>query len=83
MKYPSLFVVTLFIKLLLSNISAATLTFLWLLFALHAKSLQSCLTLLTPWTIAHQAAPSMRFFRQEHWDGLPCPAPGDRPHPRI
>ena len=30
---------------------------------------QSCLTLATPWTAAHQAPPSMGFSRQEHWSG--------------
>ena len=33
------------------------------------------------WTIAHQAPLSMRFSRQEHWSGLPCPPPGDLPYP--
>ena len=27
----------------------------------------------TPQTAAHQALPSLRFSRQEHWSGLPCP----------
>ena len=31
----------------------------------------------TPWTVAHQASLSMRFFRQEYWGGLPSPSPGD------
>ena len=29
----------------------------------------------TPWTVAHQAPPSLGFSRQEHWSGLPCPSP--------
>ena len=29
----------------------------------------------TPETAAHQAAPSLGFFRQEHWSGLPFPSP--------
>ena len=29
----------------------------------------------TPWTAAHQASPSMGFFRQEHWSGLTFPSP--------
>ena len=29
----------------------------------------------TPQTAAHQAAPSLRFSRQEHWSGLPFPSP--------
>ena len=37
----------------------------------------------TPWTVAHEAPLSMGFYRQEHWSGLPCPAPGDHPNPRI
>ena len=35
----------------------------------------------TLWTIAHQAPLSMRFSRQEHWSGLPCPPAGDPPYP--
>ena len=34
----------------------------------HAKSLQSCLTV-TLWTVACQAPLSMRFSRQEYWNG--------------
>ena len=37
----------------------------------------------TPWTIAHQAPPSMEFSRQEHWSGLPFPSAGDLPNPGI
>ena len=37
----------------------------------------------TIWTIAHQAPLSMGFSRQEYWNGLPCPPPGDLPNPRI
>ena len=36
-----------------------------------------------PWTVAHQAPPSMEFFRQEYWSGLPFPSPGDLPNPGI
>ena len=32
---------------------------------------QSCLTLVSPWSIAWQASPSMGFPRQEQWNGLP------------
>ena len=35
----------------------------------------------TPWTVAYQAPPSMGFFRQEYWNGLPFPSPGDLPNP--
>ena len=44
---------------------------------------QSCLTLATPWTVAHQAPQSMEFSRQEYWSGLPFPPPGDLPDPGI
>ena len=37
----------------------------------------------TPWTVAHQAPPSMGFSRQEYWGGLPFPSPGDLPDPGI
>ena len=37
----------------------------------------------TPWTVAYQAPPSMGFFRQECWSGLPFPSPGDLPDPGI
>ena len=46
--------------------------------------LLSCVRLfVTPWTIAHQALPSMGFSRQEYWSGLPFPSPGDLPNPGI
>ena len=31
--------------------------------------------------VARQAPLSMGFSRQEDWSGLPCPPPGDLPHP--
>ena len=37
----------------------------------------------TLWTVAHQACPSMGFFRQEYWSGLPFPSPGDLPNAGI
>ena len=37
----------------------------------------------TPWSVAPQAPLSMGFSRQEYWSGLPCPPPGDLPHPGI
>ena len=36
---------------------------------------QSCLTLATPQTAAHQAPPSMGFSRQKYWNGVPLPSP--------
>ena len=37
----------------------------------------------TPWTVAYQAPQSMEFSRQEYWNGLPFPSPGDLPNPGI
>ena len=42
-----------------------------------------CQTLETPWTIACQTPLSMEFPKQEYWNGLPCPLPGDLPIPVI
>ena len=39
--------------------------------------------LVTPWTAAYKAPPSMGFSRQEYWSGLPFPSPGDLPDPGI
>ena len=36
-----------------------------------------------PWTVACQAPLSMGFSRQEYWNGLPLPPPGDLPDPGI
>ena len=38
---------------------------------------------MTPWTVACQAPLSMGFPRQEYWNGLPFPSPGDLPNPGI
>ena len=35
------------------------------------KSLSRVRLFVTPWTVAHQAPPSMGFSRQEYWIGLP------------
>ena len=43
---------------------------------------ESRLTLVTPWTVAHQAPLSVGFSSQEYWSGLPFPSPGDLPDPR-
>ena len=42
---------------------------------------QSYPTLVTPWTVAHQALPSMGFSRQEYWSGMPFSSPEDLPDP--
>ena len=38
---------------------------------------QSCLTHCDPMTVALQAPLSMEFSRQEYWNVLPFPTPGD------
>ena len=47
------------------------------------KSLRRVQLLVTPWTVAYQAPPSMGFSRQEYWSALPFPSPGDLPDPGI
>ena len=44
----------------------------------EVKSLSRVWLLVTPWTAAHQAPPSMGFARQEYWSGLPLPSPLER-----
>ena len=39
------------------------------------KLLSRVRLLATPWTVAHQAPPSMGFSRQEYWSGVPLPSP--------
>ena len=38
---------------------------------------------MTPWTVAHQAPLSTGFARQEYWNGLSYPFPGDLSDPGI
>ena len=44
------------------------------------KSLRLFVTL---WTVACHAPLSMGFSRQEYWNGLPFPSPGDLPIPET
>ena len=39
------------------------------------KSLSRARLLVTPWTAAFQAPPTMGFSRQEYWSGVPLPSP--------
>ena len=48
---------------------------------MKVNSLSRVLLFATPWTVAHQAPPSMGFSRQEYWTGLPFPSPGDLSNP--
>ena len=47
------------------------------------KSLSYVRLFATPWTVAHQAPPSMEFSRQQYWSVVPFPSPGDLPDPGI
>ena len=40
---------------------------------------KSCPTLVTLWTVAHQAPLSMGFSKQQYWSGLLFPSTGDLP----
>ena len=48
-----------------------------------AKSLSHIRLFGTLWTVAHQALLFMGFSRQEYWNGLPFPLPGNLPNPQI
>ena len=53
---------------------------------MHACALScfSCAQLfVTLLAVARQAPPSMGFSRQEYWNELLCPLPGDLPDPEI
>ena len=47
------------------------------------KSLSPVRLFATSWTVAYQSPQSMEFPRQEYWNGLPFPSPGDLPDPEI
>ena len=50
---------------------------------LQVKSLSRVRLFATPWSVAHQAPPSMGFPRQEYWSGSPFLFPGKLPDPGI
>ena len=56
------------------------LNFLHVYLLSHFSYVQLSATL---WTVACQAPLSMRFSRQEYWNGLPCPPPGNLPNTGI
>ena len=49
----------------------------------QAQSLGCVQLFVTLWTVVYQAPLSMEFSRQEYWNGLPFPTPGDPPNPGI
>ena len=53
----------------------STFTLLWY----SVLNLSHVRLFVTPWTVAHQAPPSMELSRPEYWCGLPFPPPGDLP----
>ena len=76
------FFITSFWLLLGESVSLALVCFQHAPFVV-AKSLGHVWLFVTPWTVAHQGPLSMGFSRQEYWNGLPCPLPGDLPNPGI
>ena len=50
---------------------------------MKVKSLSRVRLFATLCTVAYQSPQSMEFSRQEHWNGLPFPSPGDLPNPGI
>ena len=54
-----------------------------LLVSFKVKSFSRVQLFATPWTVAHQAPPSMGFSRQEYWSGLSFPSPEDLPDPGL
>ena len=50
---------------------------------LHAKSLQSCLTLCNPLDCSLPGFSVQGIHQREYWDGLPCPPLGNRLNPGI
>ena len=74
---------SVFAKQLFSSKQGSGLTSNLLDYNLPGLVSKLCPTLLTPWTVAHQAPLSVGFPRQEYWSGLPFPSPGDLPDPGI
>src|SRR5574341_1968351 len=56
---------------------------LFLLQCMKVKSLSRVQLLVTPWTVAYQAPPSMEFSRQEYWSRLSLPSPRDLSNPCL
>ena len=72
-----------FFKLLLLFWNLEPVSFCIVLLKIRIPVLHSLLVLPYIGTVARQAPPSMGFFRQEYWSGLPCPSPGDLSDPGI
>ena len=50
---------------------------------LQHHSLKASILRCSVWTVACQAPLSIGFSKQEYWNGLPCPPPGDLPNSGI
>ena len=48
-----------------------------------AKLPQLCLTLCNAMDCSLLGSSAHGISRQEYWSGLPCPPPGDLPHPGV
>ena len=60
-----------------------TLQILFSCTGVPAKSLQLCPTLCDSTDCRPPGSSYMGFSKQEYWSGLPCPPPGNLPHPGI
>ena len=47
------------------------------------KSLSRVQLFAIPWTVVYKAPLSLEFPRQEYWNGLPFPSPGDLPNSGV
>ena len=59
------------------------LSLFYVLCCVHAKCFSRIWLFVTVSTVAHQAPLSRGFSRQEYWNGLPCPPPGNLPDPGV
>ena len=81
---PSVLLFAVELNPILTQENKASLSQLTALMPLSEEKLLSRVRLFaTPWTVAYQVPPSIRFSRQECWSGLPFPSPGDLPDPGI
>ena len=72
-----------FVNLGLKLVSGPVSRFVLRSLCVSAQALKRVRPFVTPWTAALQAPPSVEFFRQEYWSGLPCPSPGNIPNPGV
>ena len=76
--------VTFSVKLLKSALDCTEGDRMKILMCLSEVKSLSCVQLFaTPRTVACQAPLSMEFSRQEYWNGLPFPSPGDLSDPGL